>query len=231
MLNVQIKRKGFKMIELKTYTMQELSEILGSRGKQGIDNKLNSWGIAFTSSGRGNQREYTITAIENPFKIYCLTELNFDIHTDFTKALNFFYRFFNDEEFAAMPDEVKEQRMRAMQQDISRQTIANYIGKLNAKNFLTTQGTQYVYYFAYKHHQRMTDKEEYCKAWRECHQRLEKGMNWSETISIMRNDYGGVARKQAIPEINGIYLEEYEKLNALICQQLNNEIDSFNSDY
>ena len=39
MLNVQIKRKGFKMIELRTYTIQELSEILGSRGKQGIDNK------------------------------------------------------------------------------------------------------------------------------------------------------------------------------------------------
>lgn len=231
MLNVQIKRKGFKMIELRTYTIQELSEILGSNGKQAIDNKLNSWGITFTSSGRGNSREYEVTAIKNPFKIYCITELGFDNHHDFTKVLNFYYQFFNDEEFAAMPDEVKEQRMRELNQSISRQTIAKYIEKLNAKGFLTTHGTNYIYYFAYKNNQLITSKEEYCKAWRECHLRLTKGMNWAETISIMRIDYGGVARKQAIPEINGIYLEEYEKLNTLICQQLNKELDSFNSDY
>ena len=71
----------------------------------------------------------------------------------------------------------------------------------------------------------MTDKEEYCKAWRECHQRLEKGMNWTETISIMRNDYGGIARKQAIPEINGIYNEEIKLLCNLIQGDIEKELE------
>ena len=219
------------MIELRTYKMQELSEILGSRGKQAIDNKLNSWGITFTSSGRGRHLEYNITAIENPFKVYCITELGFNAQCDFKNILNYLYIFFNDEVFAALPNEAKEQFLDRIDKKISRQTIAKYMERLYKIDFINTQGSQFVYYFAFRKNLRMTDKEEYCKAWRECHQRLEKGMNWIETISIMRRDYGGVARKQAIPEINAIYLEEYEKLNALICQQLNNELDSFNSDY
>jgi hypothetical protein len=40
----------------------------------------------------------------------------------------------------------------------------------------------------------------------------------------MRANYGGVARKQAIPEINGIYNEKIEYMLSLIQESIENEI-------
>ena len=50
------------MLELKEYTLTELSEILGSKGKGAVDKKLKSWGIAYTvDETRGENRIYTIS--------------------------------------------------------------------------------------------------------------------------------------------------------------------------
>ena len=42
----------------------------------------------------------------------------------------------------------------------------------------------------------------------------------------MRHKYGGVARKQPIPEINGIYNEQIEYMLSLIYQSIENEIET-----
>ena len=94
------------MIELRSYKRAELSAILNTNSRQGMLRKLDRWGVSYTDEGRGNNLVITITEIANPFKVYCITELDFDAGCDFQKVRNLLYYFFNDEEFMAMPDEV-----------------------------------------------------------------------------------------------------------------------------
>lgn len=125
------------MLEVgKAYPKPEMSLIFGTKAKQGLDRKLERYGITFSVSGRGEQAVYKIQGICDPFKVFAITELGFDANTDFRKLRNFYYYFFNDEEFMAMPDEVKETRMRKEGKDISRQTIAGYTAKLVANNLV-----------------------------------------------------------------------------------------------
>ena len=41
----------------------------------------------------------------------------------------------------------------------------------------------------------------------------------------MRANYGGVARKQAIPEVNGIYNEKIEQMLSCIQKSIENEME------
>ena len=84
----------------------------------------------------------------------------------------------------------------------------------------------FIYYFAYQQTQRMVDKDEYLQAWHEYWSDIENGLSSFAAICNMRCNYGGVARKQAIPEFNGIYNSKIEYLNTLIVESLCNEIPS-----
>ena len=48
-------------------------------------------------------------------------------------------------------------------------------------------------------------------------------MDSYEAISIMIADYDGVARKQAVPEINGIYNKEIDYMLSLIQKNMEKE--------
>lgn len=207
-----------------SYKMQEMSQILGTRAKQGIDRKLQRYGVAFQVCGRGESATYTIISISNPFKLFAVLRLGFDANTDFRKLRNFYYYYFNDEEFMAMPDEVKEFRMRADGRDISRATIAKYVRKLEQNNLISRNTDNYIYYFAFRNSQKRTDKTEYGQAWHEYWTDISNGFNSYDAIIHMRNKYGGVARKQAIPGINGIYNKEIEYMLTLIQESIENEI-------
>ena len=61
------------MLEPRDYTKNEISGILGTKDKQGIDRKLQRYGVDFTSTGRGENRVYTIKNIPFPFKVFCIT--------------------------------------------------------------------------------------------------------------------------------------------------------------
>ena len=210
----------------RAYPKPEMSRIFGTKAKQGLDRKLERYGITFSVSGRGEQAVYEIQKICDPFKVFAITELGFDANTDFRKLRNFYYYFFNDEEFMAMPDEVKEARMRKESKDISRQTIANYTAKLEAHNLIDRSvHNDFIYYFAYQGEQRIVERAEYSKAWREYWQNKADGMEYFEAIGEMIFNYGGVARKQAIPAINGIYNEKIEYLRSLIQQSIEKEIE------
>ena len=143
------------MLEIgRPYPKPELSQIFGTKDKQGLDRKLIRYGIVFDVCGRGERATYTIKAITDPFKVFAITELGFDGNTDFTKLRNFYYHFFEDEIFMAWPDEVKEVRMRKMGQDVSRQTIANYTSRLEANNLINRHTKNFIYYFARKQEDR-----------------------------------------------------------------------------
>lgn len=212
------------MIALREYSKAELAEILKTNNRQAMTRKLERWGIAFIPNGRGNNLKITITNIEDPFKVYCITELGFDAGTDFKKVRNLYYYFFNDDEFMAMPDEVKEHRLDDRGKHISRQTIANHLAKLNAKGFINQETYEYIYYFAYKHKQRIVNRSEYLKAWHEYWKDIDDGLFSRDAINNMRAKYGGVARKQMKPDINAFYLEEINTLLDYIQQSIEDEI-------
>lgn len=211
------------MIELRKYGKAELSEILKTSSKEGMTRKLERWGITFTEAGRGNNLEITITGIADPFKVYCITELDFGANADFQKVRNLYYVFFNDDYFMAMPDEVKEKRMSDDGKPISRQTIAGYLARLDAKELIRRNTGEYIYYFAHKQKQRFVERGEYLKAWHEYWNDIDYGMTSREAIANMIWHYGGVARKQEKPEANRIYKAEIQFLCDLIQEGIENE--------
>ncbi len=211
------------MLELKTYTKAELVELFGTRSTEGLKRKMKGYGITFNEEGHGQSLVFEITNIAEPFKVFCITEFGFDGRTDFYKLRNFYYYFFNDDEFMAMPDEVKENRMRETGQGVSRQTIAGYIARLDAQNLINRNTTDFIYYFAYKNTQRIVERSEYSQAWQE-YWKDKKTFDSFEAIWNMREKYGGVAKKQAIPEVNSIYTEKIEYLCGLIQESIENEI-------
>ena len=206
------------------YSKPELTQMLGTRSKQGIDRKLDRYGVVYEVCGRGERAVYTVKGMADPFKVFAITELGYDANTDFTKLRNFYYHFFEDEEFRAMPDEVKEVRMRKMGHDVSRQTIATYTRKLEDNELISRNTRDFIYYFAYKQTQRICDRSEYVQAWFEYWDDIESGLNCYDAIANMMTDHGGVARKQPIPEVNGIY-------NAKIEYKLSRIQQSIESDY
>lgn len=212
------------MLECKEYTKQELLEILDSTSRQSLERKLFRYGIEFEGRGYANDRIYKITQIQFPFKLFCILDLDVGAQTDFIKLRNFYYYYFNDNEFMAMPNEVKERRMREQGRPLTRQTIATYTRYLENKDLIYRNTEEFIYYFAYKDKQIITEKDVYNKAWHEYWMHLDAGLYPIEAINRMRADYGGVARKQAVPTLNAFYLEKIEYLISLVMESINEDL-------
>lgn len=209
------------------YKKSELAQIFGSTSNQAINRKLSRYGVQFSVAGRGEQAVYQIQRIEDKFKIFAITELGFDANTDFKKLRNFYYYFFNDEEFQTLPDEMKEARMREGNKDVSRQTIARYENKLVKYNYIAyLGGDDYIYYFAHKGKRRTVKRPEYSRAWREYWEDKESGMDSRTAIFNMIMHYGGVARKQAIPTLNAIYLKKIDEMLSYIEESIEDDVSN-----
>ena len=212
------------MLEERKYTIAEMREIMGTQGRQGIRRRLQSYEVKFKESGRGDSVIYDIKKITDKFKVFCIVDLGFPSQTDFKKLKYFMYYFFCDETFAQIPDEAKEAKLREDDRNISRQTVSNYIERLNRLNLISTRTDNYVYYFARGGNRRAATKEEYNKAWHEYWER--KNMEWcsEQAILAMCCDYGGVAKKYPIPEWNGIFMKEIHYIIDLVSESIENEI-------
>lgn len=126
----------FKLkLEPGTYSITELGKIINSNGKQAIDRKLRSWEVSYSSTGRGAARKYTIEELRNPFKIFCITELGIDVHTDFNKIRDVYYFLLNDPEVPFWPAEKLSALLDSMDRSVSRQSIRKYIEKLIVNNY------------------------------------------------------------------------------------------------
>lgn len=215
------------MLELRTYTIDDINVILGTTNRQGVQRKLNRCGVKYSVSGCGTNTKFEIKSIDNEFKLFCMLGLGMSANTDFHKFLYFMYYFLNDEDFCWLPDETLEIKMDERNAHISRQTIANYKRQLENKNLFCRVG-EYVYYFARGQTQIMTDKETYSRAWREYWENKDSGMDSQEAICIMCANYGGVARKQAIMVGNAICGDTIDKLNDLVCNAVEKEALSEN---
>lgn len=209
------------MLEERTYTKAEISQILGTNSRSGIKNKLRTCGIIPQIEGRGDDMLLTITNIPDPFKVFCIYDLGVDPHTDFQKLRELYFYYFCDIEFRAMPDEVKENRMRGWGHPLSRQSIRKYEKYLEDKN-MVGDSSEYIYYFADGDYQRICDKEEYLEAWHEFWDNKEKYGYMLDCIEIMKDKYGGVARKQAIPDKNAIEADMVDQLTSLVVNDIEN---------
>ena len=212
------------MLEINcVYAKPEMTRMLGTKSNGNIRKKLARYGVDFTMDGDGEKATYTIHGMSFPFKVFAIVELGFDANTDFIKLRNFLYHFFEDEVFMAMPDEVKETWMERMGQHLTRQTIATYTRRLEANNLINRYTKNYIYYFAYKKEQRFCDHAEYLEAWHNYWDDISTGLNSYDAIGNMRADFGGVARKQPIPEVNGIFNDKIEYMLSLIQQSIESE--------
>ena len=212
------------MFELKKYSRAEMAAILGTRDRQNMKKKLNSRGIEYTIDGRGEYFTITLTAITDPFKLFCIEKLGFEANTDFRKVRNLYYYYFNDDDFMAMPDEEKEARLTEYGKRVCRQTISKYLSILTKNGYVYMGGSRFIYYFAMEDKRFKTDDLTYRKAWREYWLNKDAGMETWEAIAIMKRRYGGVARKHVIPELNAFFLDEINQLNDLVCKSLENEV-------
>ena len=212
------------MFREKEYTIMEMREITGTKDRQGIREKLNNYAIEFDESGWGKTVVFDIKNIPDKLKVFFVIDLKVPAQTDFTKLKYFLYYFFCDETFAQIPDEAKAERLKKDKNDISRQTIAKYIARLDTLNLISKNTDNYVYYFASGNYRENTTKETYSKAWKEYWQNKSNGYSTADAINEMRYNYGGVARKYPIPEWNGIYLEEINYIIDLVCESIENEL-------
>ena len=219
-------KKEKNMLEIRPYPYAELSQMMGTHDPEGIRRRLERWGVAFTEDGRKPQITYNIEKISDPFKVYCMLDLNYAPQTNFTKLAYFFYYFLNDDDFQRLPDERLEVLMRERDHPVSRQTIANYFRRLEDIDLISRNGGDYHYYFARKANLREATREEYSRAWREYWQAKAEGCPSREAISTMCYQHGGIARKQAIVDLNGIYMNTFNDINNMVCQRIQAEIDN-----
>ena len=207
------------MLEFKYYKVNELKEMFHINRTSNLERSLNTYGVEFIKSGSGEDTTYTITAINDELKIFCISELGFAPQTDMRKLTYFLYYFLNVEDFVNLPDQAKEQYMNDGDRYVSRQTIARYIQKLINANYVA-RSNDFIYYFVYKGVRKPTDKETYCKAWREYFKDKENGYDSSMAIFNMIANYGGYAQKYAPTEENAIYEDKINYLNELVVLEI-----------
>jgi hypothetical protein len=210
---------GFPVIELKKYTIHEMSAILNSKGKQAIERKLKRYDIEFITSGRGDDVVFEITAIQNKFKVFCITEFNMPAQCGFERYLHFTYYFLNVDDFRWLPNETLSLMMGEAGRYVSRQWIGRWKQRLEALDVISA-ASEFTYYFAQGQTQILTDSNTYKKAWREYFQDRENGASWQYAIEKMKHNYGGVGRKQPISELSAFHTQFYEIVNECFHSQI-----------
>lgn len=210
------------------YAYAEMARYFGTSDRQGIRRKLNRY-THYSVSGRGEQTQYTIIDIPDPFRLYAINDMHYSPQTDFDKLAKYLYYFMNDEEFRRWPDSIVEQLMSERGCYVSRQTIGSYKEKLvNGIAVENMDDDTATYYFSYNGYIRECTREEYKAAWKEFWELYKaRGNDWSVMCRII-GKYGGKPIKRKRLNLGavggGLLYDELEevvdiKIEAL-CGQL-----------
>lgn len=209
------------------YPAPEMWEYLGVKNNEGAKRKLNRYDVSCFVNGSGENATFNITAIDDPFKLYCVFELGFEPRCNFAKIRNYYFFLLGDEDCCWLPDEAMEAYMRERGYPISRQSIATYRKKLEDLGYL--HNGEFIYYRVYRdendrQHYERVEKEEYNWAW---HLYWDKRNNeeWDsrQAYAFMYSAFGGVPRKQAKPEENALHLKELNTLMDLVSKSIEKE--------
>lgn len=214
------------MLELKKYSFAELSKLLGTNNTQSTNRKLQNWGIIYSREGNGQKSIYTLMKFENPFKVFCLSELGFAPQTDFIKFRNFMYYFLADDDFMNLPNSIKANRMSENGYIISRQTVVHYLEKLQHLKYIEWSNGECRYYIINKYEE-MTyaeeiDREKYCEGWR-IYWNVREEEGYIVAYAKMRDHLGGHPYKQPVIHQNAFYAKQFEMLNQLILDSFETE--------
>lgn len=217
---VDLKRKEFKMLEIRKYTKNELSAVLGTNTKQGIDRKLQRYGVEFVSTGWGQNLMYEIQEVPDRFKLFCITEMGISASADFTKLRNFCYYIFCDDEFAELPIVEMERIMSEDGVPMARQSISKWIEYLERIDYISLNKTDCKYYAITKtpdnqKHYTEISKELYCKGWA-LYWKTRNIEGTNTAYQKMFDLIGGHPCKRPKMEHNAIYQKEIEKLIELV---------------
>ena len=215
------------MLELRCYKNTELYEYLGTKDNGETNKKLKRYNVEYTTEGRGKDCVYTITAINEPFKMFCVFEVGLDPRMNFTQFLEFMYLLLCDDDFNWRPAEMMEEIMREKGTPASRQTIGKWLHKLEKIDLFARAG-ETVYYKVYKQYgvqkQEIITKEEYSAAWKVYFDCKKRGYNGLAARSVMYNAFGGVPRKQIRFEQNGIYEEQLNRMTDIVVDEVLKEV-------
>lgn len=220
-------RKGVKaLLECKAYPAPEMWQMLGVKDNQGAQRKLSRYGVRFFVNGWGKNASFNITAIDDPFKVYCILEMGFDANCDFKKLRNYLFFLLGEDEYCWLPDEPMEKYMRSKGFYLSRQTITKYREHLERLNYI--HGGDFIYYRVYRDDRdrqcyQQVEKEEYNKVWRVYWDMRNDGADSELAFACMYSAFGGVPRKQAKPIKNAFHLKELNYLLDLVSTSIYNE--------
>ena len=201
-------------------------QMLGVKDNQGAQRKLSRYGVRFFVNGWGKNASFNITAIDDPFKVYCILEMGFDANCDFKKLRNYLFFLLGEDEYCWLPDEPMEKHMRSKGFYLSRQTITKYREHLERLNYI--HGGDFIYYRVYRDDRdrqcyQQVEKEEYNKAWRVYWDIRNDGADSELAFACMYSAFGGVPRKQAKPIKNAFHLKELNYLLDLVSTSIYNE--------
>lgn len=218
---------------MRDYTLGALENLVGSRGKEAVDRKLDAYGYTYTSAGRGKTLIYTITALPNAqarLKSYCVFSLGFAPQTNFVKLRDFIFYLAFDLDFSGKPDEMMEEYLRLEGHGMSRQTIGKYRRKLESLEFFAPVGN-FVYYrvkknYGVQEHEIIT-ADEYNKAWKSYHKwrAAHPDEDSRPAYAHMYNEFGGVPRKQARIVENALHAAELNTLFDLVSNAITEELN------
>ena len=209
------------MLELRTYTKDEIIGVLGTKDREGIKRKLDGYGVEYSIEGWGNYT-LTITAINDPFRLFCITTLGIPAQADFDKLKILYYHLFCCPEFAALPYEVMASKLREEDETDppSNKTIGKWVAYLGKIDFFAFDKEDGIYYAIQKGKDGLRNcveisKERYCTGW---HIYWEYKTKEGTDLAYYRmfNYVGGHPYRKPKMKENAIYQKEIEQLIAIL---------------
>lgn len=212
------------MLELKSYTKAEIAAILGTSDRQGIKKKLDGYGVEYSIEGQGDFI-ITITAINNPFKVFCITTLGIPAQADFHKLKILYYHLFCCPEFATKPYEVMASLLKeAGEKDPpSSKTVGKWVAYLGTIDFVAFDKEDCIYYAIRKRMDgiricKEITKEVYGVGWSIYW--TNKGREGTDAAYFrMFNYVGGHPCRKAKIKPNAIYLNEINQLIDILTDE------------
>lgn len=212
------------MLQLRTYSFSELKEVLGTKDKQATDRKLTRYGVEYSSTGWADNREYTITRIPDPFRLYCVLVLGTPPQADFEKIRNLYYYFFCVEGFTDLPLIEMAKVMEKEGVPASRQFVSKWIEYLRHLDYINFTQSECEYYAISRDEQdnricKSISRTDYLHAW-------AIYFEWRDiegcvlAYARMYNSIGGHPYKKPIYQQNALMAAEIQELIDIIIDTL-----------
>lgn len=211
------------MLDLKTYTRQELIELFKTDRLDSIKAKLKRQGYEFETSGRGAGVTLTITKLPLEFRNFCINELGFAPQTNFKKLKPFLYKFIFDENFRQLPVTAMERELEE-EYRVCYQTIERWLGTLMGQDMIVRAKNEYNYFAHGRDYDGSLvtfpiDKQTYCDAWKAYWENREYGYN--EAMNNLLAIAKGTPQKLEKIIENAFGGKKMDKLKEILQKEIN----------